>query len=186
MGDGGQERHLRIRARSAPGQVAGAANYTNGLSTHNTPRPTRPRSPRAPGPERSRRYRPPRTPRDGSPPTFSCRYTTSTDLTSCLPAAPGGPPLRAPNAVGRAGSWRLPRRENAIGVVVRSLGRRRDRHLLPPARRVQAEVGPRRQDLFRQMTTTMSHASATLSGGAGDSRSHWRWRVWAEGAAALA
>src|SRR5688572_26478588 len=31
---GEQERHLRIRARSAPGQVAGAASYTNGLSAH--------------------------------------------------------------------------------------------------------------------------------------------------------
>jgi hypothetical protein len=48
--DGGQERHLRIRARSAPGQVAGAARYTSGLTAIRV-RPARPRSPRAPIPE---------------------------------------------------------------------------------------------------------------------------------------
>src|SRR3954462_9842158 len=46
------ERHLRIRARSAPGQVAGAASYTSGLTAHRNGRPARPRSPRAPVPER--------------------------------------------------------------------------------------------------------------------------------------
>src|SRR3954447_14577020 len=74
------ERHLRIRARGAPGRVAGAASYTSGLAAHKNSRPARPRSPRAPVPERpeptirlgrSQRLRRP----------FSCRYTTSRDLT---------------------------------------------------------------------------------------------------------
>jgi hypothetical protein len=33
-GTAGTERHLRIRARSAAGQVAGAANYQHGLAAH--------------------------------------------------------------------------------------------------------------------------------------------------------
>ena len=41
---------------SAPGQVAGAASYTNGLAAHHVCRPARPRSPRAPVPEHTSSY----------------------------------------------------------------------------------------------------------------------------------
>jgi len=41
---------------SAPGQVAGAASYTNGLAADRIYRPARPRSPRAPVPEHTRSY----------------------------------------------------------------------------------------------------------------------------------
>ena len=79
---GGQERHLRIRARGAPGQVAGAASYTSGLTAHKSfglpdrvlPEPL------------SRKRRESTIPARTIPAilrrSFSCRYTTSLDLTA--------------------------------------------------------------------------------------------------------
>src|SRR4051812_18863420 len=80
------ERHLRIRARSAPGQVAGAASYTIGLAAHRK-RPACPsafsQSPR-PGTAATLTPRPD-APAD-APSTSSCRYTKPRDVTG-----PGGP-----------------------------------------------------------------------------------------------
>ena len=69
-GDRRAERQLRIRARSATGQVAGAASYTNGLAAHNEIAGLPDRVlPRAPAPI-SRRYDPTRT---EAPTAVSCR-----------------------------------------------------------------------------------------------------------------
>src|SRR4051795_10663189 len=50
LGDRRAERQLRIRAHSAPGQVAGAASYTSGLSAHKKHRPARPAFSQSPRP----------------------------------------------------------------------------------------------------------------------------------------
>ena len=55
------KRHLRIRARSAPGQVAGAASYTSELAAHRNGSAYPTAFLPGPVPERPRRYAPPRT-----------------------------------------------------------------------------------------------------------------------------
>jgi hypothetical protein len=76
LGDEAGERHLRIRARSPPGSVAGAASYTSGLSAQKSARLPNLRSPSEPLARDRRRYPDRRTPRP-APTPFSYRYSTS-------------------------------------------------------------------------------------------------------------
>jgi hypothetical protein len=75
------ERHLRIRARGAPGQVAGAASYTSGLAAHKNFPACPTAFSQSPCPGTRRTYDPVRT-LPQAPGPFSCRYTTSRDLTT--------------------------------------------------------------------------------------------------------
>ena len=98
--DGGQNDTYGFALAAHPGKSQGRPVTPTGSQPIRTVRPARPRSPRAPVPERPRRYAPPRTNPARLRRAFSCRYTTSRDLTR----APRQAWLR--HAVGYAGTNR--------------------------------------------------------------------------------